>query len=397
MLNDYIEEKYPKYKNLSESDKISFFNSIKENDYECFRNYIGKLIFERSDFEDWEYNCFYEFFSHPKYEYFAIKCAQWISSEKNNFYLADKKFNSSSTLYELDLETFNFQKKHCPHLINYRPFYFEELYSSVVEINKEFKVVDGSISSFQKILTDLMMEFTIKYKNLVKKPSWLKTQKEKDFFIDINFIKFRDNFMYQYIADSNNDISKYFKLNSFILIDKGCDISLPSDKPFWNIFISSLKDTKTISINNFWNDIEKKNVLEEIPEDFIKFFSDVIYSCCIKIKNKLDELAELAYNNKFETMSKLRSHRPIQVVFLESALDDIKEINKFEKKLDEENKKYEKLSSIKVLNNKYNLVIFNDVFCKNLTKVDIFKINIAKYLLENKPELFIPFNLLKNQ
>lgn len=392
MVQDYIVKKYPQYKDLSEEDKCLFFASIKESDYEDFRSQLGQTIFERDDFDDWECDLFYEFYTHPKFNEFAIICSEWLGVGKNNFYLADNKFTCHSRLFETDFETYETQKKHCPQLINYRPFYFETLYSCVVKNDNKPYVVDGAISSFQNLFFHLMIEFTSKYRKTLKAPEWLKSEKEKEHFIDISFIELRESFLYKCIADANEEFSTYFLSNPFIFLDKGTNI-YKKEQTSWNIYISSEEHLKCIRHETFWEDIEKFNLVEEIPNDFIHFFSDVIKSCSLKIKNKFDEIIDVNSKNQLGTLSRIKKHKPIQVVFLKEVIKDFENIAKLEKIINDTEKEIASKSklNIKILNNKFKLFIFNDVFCEDISKIELFKVNVVKYLIENKPEIFKPF------
>lgn len=386
MIQIFLEKKYPEYKNLSNEEKIKFFNSVKKEDYEEFRNYIGNKLFEKEDFENWEYEHFNEFFLHPNFNEFSVISKEWVGEGESHFFLSDSKFTEFETLYDQDINEFNFQKEYCPHLINYHPYYFENLYGFVIELNGKKLSIDGSILSFQKIMIDLCIEFTSKYKSKVKAPAWLKNEKEIKYFYSINFNEFRDSELYQIINDANIKISKYMENNSFILLDKKGDSFIP-DNTVWDWIISSEKDLKNIKIKTFFEDVKNKYV-EEIPDEFLVFFAETINSFLVKIMHSLNSRALEAEKNQIHTLSKIKKHKPMEIVFSSFALDDMKKIQELDEKI-EEQKEINKLNkNILSIGNKYKLGIFRDIIVDNNDKISLFKINLVKELMRINPEMF---------
>lgn len=286
------------------------------------------------------------------------------------------------------LKALTFKKNHVPHLIEYHPYPFQEMYAMIRNIDGKDKVVSGNLHSFQRVLTEMMFEFSIRHSNAIKGPTWMEPS-DVDYFQRVAFQHVRDNGMYDIISDANVEISKYMEVNDFIFIDKAVESFYKTYMPNWDIYISSIETMKSVKIEAFTESIEDK-VVEKIPEAFKDFFIETIYKAMTRIIDSFKEFVASAEKNQIGTLAKVRDFTPLKVVFHSEALEDMRKISELEdemQKISEEIEEKEGSSVIKHIKGKYILELFNPLYGDLTNEMDRFHIHVANRLLTEHPEL----------
>ena len=385
MIKDFILTKFPSFSSMSTEDQEGFLSSFigSEENYEEFRTFIGKRVFCRDDFEDWEHHNFIEFFTHPKYPEFDLYCTQFLGQGKDKFFLSERKFSEYKTLYENDLACFNTQSEYVPHLIDYHPYPFEEMYGMIKNLDGKDVAISGHLSSFQRVFTNLMFEFCSRHSNSLTGPSWLQ-EKDLHAFQSIAHRNVRDSVMYQIISSGNQKICDYMENNGFIFIDKFTESFYRTNMPTWNIYISSINDVKRIKIDNFMGGI-KDRLVDSIPDEFILFFRDTIYKCIIDIIGAFKHFSSESELNQIGTLSKIRDFKPIKIFFHANAISDLKNILEFGDRVTDTSssiKNNEEVSSIYKASTLYNTHLFGSIYLPVENEIDAFVIKLSSSLLD---------------